>query len=264
MKIIIRDDDTSFFTRPGLLEQVYGRLWARGVPVALAVIPAQFANVRVLHRPEKNYDPSIPPEYRGLDEAYPVTENVALCDYLNGKAAEGLVEICLHGYSHTYMEYETEDRRLIGRKLAEGKGILEEAFPDADIKTFIAPYDRVSPVALEMILEAGFDVCTNSENLKAIPALAHIDAYQRHLIDGGRVLYTCDEYLFTHREDPADCLAHARSRLQSENLLITANHYWTFFYDWDGANRDLQAAWDQFVDDLLARDDATFMRFRDD
>jgi hypothetical protein len=162
------------------------------------------------------------------------------------------------------MEYETEDRRLIARKLAEGKGILEEAFPDAEIKTFIAPYDRVSSVALEMILEAGFNVCTNSENLKAIPALAHIDAYQRNQVDGGRVLYTCDEYLFTHRDDPQDCLANARSRLQSENLLITANHYWTFFYDWDSVNRGLMTAWDQFVDDLLARDDATFMRFRDE
>jgi hypothetical protein len=52
--------------------------------------------------------------------------------------------------------------------------------------------------------------------------------------------------------------------LQSENLLITANHYWTFFYDWDSVNRGLMTAWDQFVDDLLARDDATFMRFRDE
>ena len=37
MRCAIRDDDTSFFTRPDDLERVYGRYWGRGIPVSLAV-----------------------------------------------------------------------------------------------------------------------------------------------------------------------------------------------------------------------------------
>ena len=261
--VIIRDDDTSFFTPPARLEQLYGRLWERGLPVCLAVIPAQRADVRVDHRPGKPYDPSIPPPYRGLGQEYPITDNRELCAYLNQRAREGLVEICLHGFSHRYMEFVSPDADWIARRLADGRRILQSAFPDAPLHTFIAPYDRISRTALEIVLEHGFDVCTNTENLAAFPALAHLGPYQGYQLPDGRRVFTCDEYVFTHREDPEVCLQTARRRLQTEPFLIVSNHYWIFYFDWADSSGPLRGKWDLFLDDLLAAPDRRVTTFRD-
>lgn len=249
-RVIIRDDDTSFFTAPNQLEKVYGKLWERGYPIALSVIPAHRGDVRVNHRTGKPYDPCIPPEYRGQMKEFLITENQALCDYLNQKVKEGLVEICLHGYDHTYLEFMSQDKSLIQEKLQQGYGILQQAFPEAKINTFIAPYDKISAPALDLVFESGFNLCIASSNFKGISHYEHIGAYQHHTINQHRI-FTCDEYLFTRWDSPETCLSNARQRLKTQDLLIIANHYWTFYSDWKGDNIALQASWAEFVDDLL-------------
>lgn len=258
-QVIIRDDDTSYFTNPTHLEKIYSPLWEQDYPVALSVIPAHRADVRVKHREGQPYDPCIPPEYRGQAKEFLVTENKILCEYLNQKVKEGLVEICLHGYNHTYLEFTSQDKSLIQQKLREGYDILNEAFPDAKIKTFIAPYDQISKIALDLVFEAGFNLCIASHNFASLPQYQHIGAYQRHIINQ-RQIFTCDEYLFTRWESPEVCLTNARQRLQSQDLLIIANHYWTFSADWNGDNIDLLTNWTRFVDDLL-QDNRDFIPF---
>jgi peptidoglycan/xylan/chitin deacetylase (PgdA/CDA1 family) len=261
MQAIIRDDDTSFFTRPEQLETIYGRLWERNIPVCIAVIPAQRADVRVQHRPGIPFDPSIPPQYRGQDKEFPVTENRELCAFLNQKAREGLVEIVLHGYSHEYMEFTSEDYEWIGTKLRDGRQILEAAFPDAQIKTFIAPYDRISRRAMGMVLGFWYNLCTATRNLLEIPELADMGPYQFRNDGPRRFLYTCDEYLFTHRDPPQDCLANARERLRTASTLIVGNHYWCFYYDWGEVNGAMVDSWYQFLDDLLAQSERRITTF---
>jgi predicted deacetylase len=234
-----------------LLERVYGRLWAHGIPVCLAVIPAQRSDTVVEYRPGKPYDPSIPPDYRGLEQEHPITHNPALCDFLNEKAKTGLVEICLHGYDHGYLEFTSEDRALLEQKLASGHAILHHALPDASIRTFIAPYDRLSDTAIETVIAHGYTLCSDSANFASIPTYSHIGAYQVHPLQNGRRIVTCDEYLFTHRRKPGESISDARHRMRTGTLLVLANHYWTFFYDWNGPNTQLLAEWDLFVDDLL-------------
>ncbi len=254
MQIIVRDDDTSFFTAPELLDKVYGPLWACSVPVCLSVIPAQRADVRVQHRPGNPFDPGIPPQYRGQDKEFLVTENHELCAFLNDKVRRGLVEIVLHGYCHAYMEFTSDNAESIGRKLAEGKRTLQAAFPAAPLRTFIAPYDRVSPTALRLILEAGLNLCTDSRNLAEIGEYAAIGIGPNRAVQlsDRPKLYTCDEYLFHHRESAQDCLAKARTRLASENTLIIGNHYWSFFWDWNGRGGELLERWHEFVSEMLA------------
>lgn len=260
-RVIIRDDDISYFTRPEQLEKVYGHLWEAGKPVSFAVIPAQQSNVRVLHRPGRPYDPSIAPPYRGIDQQHAITDNPDLCQFLNARAREGLAEICLHGFDHSYMEFDQSDPNVLHNKLKDGLLILQDAIPDASIQTFIAPYDKLSVEALNAVIEMNFNLCTASINLDQVSALAEIGPYEMHEWADGRALYTCDEYLFTHRQSPALCLATARKRIEEKNLLIVANHYWTFFYDWHGDNPGLRARWNAFVDDLLNRNDVKFTRF---
>ena len=261
MTIIIRDDDTSFFTPPAQLEQIYGRLWDQGMPVCIAVIPAHNANVRVNHRPNRPLDSSIPPAYRGKTQEYSVLENPELCAYLNEKARQGLVEICQHGYAHTYMEFLSEDARSLRHKLAEGRRLLQAAFPDALLKTFIAPYDRISPVGLEAVLDFGYDICTATENLISSTAMPQLEPYRSARLPNDRKLFTSDEYLFTHREDPAVCLENAHQRLQTEGLLIICNHYWIFYYDWQETVSALGGTWQLFIDSLLSHPDRQITTF---
>jgi hypothetical protein len=252
MQILIRDDDTSYFTSPALLERVYGRLWENGFPVSLAVIPAQNSATRVAYRPGTPYDPSIPPDYRGVEKDHPVILNENLCVFLNEMAQTGLVEICLHGYNHSFYEFASEDRALLEQKLVDGQAALRQALPDASITTFIAPYDELSEIAIETVIAHGYNLCSKPTNFASFPAYSHLGPYQTHSLPNGRRIFTCDEFLFTHRRGPGESISDARQRMQTETLLVIANHYWTFFYDWNGPNTQLLAEWDLFVDDLLA------------
>lgn len=263
-KVILRDDDTSFFTTPQMLEQIYRPFWARGIPVSLAVIPAQNSATRVLHRPNLPHDPGIPPPYRGRDVDHPLHDNPALCEFLNAKAKAGLVEICLHGYRHSYHEYLEMPPDQIATHLEQGLALLRAALPDAPIHTFIAPYDVMSAPAVEQVLARGYHLCTNSANLGEHSLLAGMQSHEQRTLPGGQHVTTCDEYFFTHRDAPQDCVARAQERLAQRELVVIANHYWCFFYDW-GTGTPLLEAWLEFADDLLNRVDiefATFGRWR--
>jgi len=248
-KIIIRDDDTSFYTTPNHLEAVYGRLWAAGMPVCLAVVPNVAADVQVMDREGQPFDPGIPVGYRGRAGTFPLTENPEMCHFLNDLAREGLVEICHHGYMHTHNEFLTPDVEKIMQKLTDGYGILKDALPDATIRTFIAPYDQISRPALQAIFDFGYDVCSLTESLTGILETGRMCQYTTHQ---SRQVFACDEYLFTHRDDPDGGLQIARRYLESEDLLIITNHYWMFFYDWQSQGNALMTSWQTFVDDLLA------------
>jgi len=259
--LIIRDDDTSAFTRPEQLETIYGPVWERGLPVSLAVIPRPRDDVRVWHRPGLPYDPSIPVHLRGQGRNYPLTENPQLCAFLNEKAAAGLVEIVLHGYEHNYHEFDTATPGNIETWLRRGKNLLQNALPDATLQTFVAPYDRISSEAIEGLRQARLNLCTFSQNLLNLDEFASATGYQRYTLPDGRVFFTCDEYLYTHRHDPAESLATARYRLQQHDLLVVANHYWSFFYDWDEPNRAMLDSWHTFLDDALQTPDLTVTTF---
>lgn len=260
--IIIRDDDTSFFTRPDQLERIYGKLWEHNIPVALAVIPAQSGDTRVRHRSGAPYDPSIPPAYRGKSKNYPINENKILCEFLNEKVAHGLVQICQHGYEHTYMEFKNNNGVEIETAIQRGQKIFEQVFSNMIPKIFIAPYDHISHIAMKHVLENEFHLCTATHNLAFTP-FAAMTTYQQRSINEKQSLFTCDEYIFNHRDDPEQCLQTALSRLDDPQVevFIIANHYWTFFYDWAGENTALLSAWDRFVEVLLGRDDLQFVMF---
>ena len=260
--VIIRDDDISFFTSPGQLERIYGRLWSAGLPVCLSVIPDQFADTRVYWRHGNPHDPGIPPAYRGQAQCYAVADNRELCAFLNELADAGLVEICLHGYTHTFFEFITHDRALIQRKLTAGLDMLRRAMPAAQVKTFVPPYDRVSPGALEALKAQGFHICTQSRNLAPMRDWPQLNGFAAGSLGRGQALFVCDDYLFTHKREPADSLQLARAALHENALSIVCNHYWMFDYPWrEEPNREFMAAWDAWLDELLATNDCRVTTF---
>jgi hypothetical protein len=44
LPILIRDDDTNFFTKDHMLESIYSEAWNKGFKVSLSVIPSQRGN----------------------------------------------------------------------------------------------------------------------------------------------------------------------------------------------------------------------------
>ena len=260
--IIFRDDDSSFFSSPRQLQAVYGRLWTAGLPVCLAVIPAVYADARVYWSDGNPHDPGIPPAYRGQDRSYALLDNPRLCAFLNDMAAAGLVEICLHGYRHDFFEFITHDRALINTKLRRGLAMLQEAIPAAAVNTFVPPYDRISPQALEALIDGGFHISTRSHNLAPLPQLPKVASPGAAAIGHGQALFVCDDYLFTHTRAPAESLRRARRMLMDQRLIIVSSHYWMFYHPWRGQpGAEMMAAWSAFLDDVLAADDIQVMSF---
>lgn len=118
-KLILRDDDTSYWTSVEELDSKYGALLQSGVKLSLAVVPYS-VEAHNIGKPEY---------YWQGQEAICISENRDLCDYLKFHVANGSVEIMLHGYSHQYYFYEGGER-----KKADKRNLAETAIPRKDIK----------------------------------------------------------------------------------------------------------------------------------
>ena len=92
MKFAIRDDDTSFWTRPEELEFVYKKIWAKGIPVSIAIIPFSV----------KFYFSSNREKFYQDEKLKPIGENRELIEFLKEKIKENKISIMLHGFSHQY------------------------------------------------------------------------------------------------------------------------------------------------------------------
>ena len=255
LSVIIRDDDVSALTRPATLETLYGSLWERGAPVCLAVVPVVSEHV-----------PRVVGE--GGSDGRP-------WDFLRRIAGAGRAEIALHGYRHAPGEWATSDRRTLERLLDDGLARLGDVLPGVPVRTFVPPHEHFSPVAREMLIERGFNVCTTSVNLWP-PGRWGWLAYRlkqslgwpgcHPVVRRGRAaLFACDSYLFTPDVSPTTCLRRARSAAafcaRRGYPLIIVNHHWQFF-DRDGQPRPGRLnAWGAFVAELAARDDVNFTTF---
>ncbi|MGN6347157.1 MAG: DUF2334 domain-containing protein, partial [Candidatus Nitrosocosmicus sp.] len=101
--ILIRDDDTNYFTKRNMLESIYSKAWEKNYKVSLSVIPYQKAI----------NDACIPPDARNSQEYYPIENNKELCLFLKDKVNLNQVEIIQHGISHALIDGRGEFGRII-------------------------------------------------------------------------------------------------------------------------------------------------------
>ena len=176
-RVAIRDDDTSFWTKPEDLESVYGDFFQRGGKVSLAVIPCSWKQVNAGIEPEFYIDKNSGRRF--------IYENKSLVDYLKEKLKEGKIEIMQHGYDHCYgVEYkgkiEFMDKKTrenlkeeknykylpeciykspsqLEKDLKEGKEILEDTF-GIKIKVFVPPGNALSADAVKIIAKLGMHI----------------------------------------------------------------------------------------------------------
>jgi hypothetical protein len=144
MKVALRDDDTCYFTPPGLLERVYGDVWDR-VPICLATVPFAIGYERA----------GIPPEHWHSGEAFALEGNAGLVSSLKQLVASGRATIALHGFTHQDFPdgYEFQAAPDPGRRITEGRSYLERLL-EVRIGVFVPPHNALSKAGLRAVSRA--------------------------------------------------------------------------------------------------------------
>jgi hypothetical protein len=148
--ILIRDDDTNFFTDTRMLESIYSEAWNQGFKISISVVPLQ-RGIDVI---------AVPPEMRKTNLLYSISENAQLVDYLINKINLQAVEILQHGTSHDYSnnnfgawgEFGADrDRR---KEIELGRNILKSTLK-VQPRFFVPPGESLSRKNLRAANELG-------------------------------------------------------------------------------------------------------------
>lgn len=150
VRLVIRDDDASFFTKPKDLEKVYSVI--PDFPVSFAVVPFIVAAGKY-------------PDTKGNKIPRPVSDNKELIGFLSERYKEGKCDILLHGITHEYhylngkkvsemIWREHEEPNCLKEKILEGKKELETAFR-TEINCFAAPHNDIGKLGVQALYSYG-------------------------------------------------------------------------------------------------------------
>jgi hypothetical protein len=227
--VIIRDDDTCALTPVERLEELYRPFLDRGLPVNLATIPR--VNTRAVWR-----DGS-PEGFRvfatGQEPAHlTLSEHPALLAYL--AANPGYAPV-LHGYEHTYLEFQRPDAADLARRLDHGLEIFAAAGLPRPT-TFVAPYDQLSRAALREVTRRLPILSTGWFELGRLP-LAWWPAYlgkrlrrTPHWHVGPTRLLTHPGCLLSHQRDFGAMLGTIQAAIAHSPLTVLVTHWWEYFH----------------------------------
>lgn len=196
--IMLRDDDTNYFTSCEDLQRAYGEIWDT-VPVTLATIPFAHGSERKIldydTNPEKfnclrdwEHSASVT-ELNDYYKVHPIGENDELVAMLKEKIKIGKAEIAQHGVFHKYTEKGAE---MIGGKVTfedvrDGHEYLGKVF-NREIATFIPPSNSIDKPSAENVSRLGMNIVCSS-TIK-YSNKAHL--YLSYLLDG---YYSCEKLL---------------------------------------------------------------------
>lgn len=153
MKLVIRDDDANFFTRPEDIEEAY--LPIKGFPVSFAVVPMVMDVLGGC------------PETKGNDKPRFIGDNEVLVAYLRDKAVRGECDILLHGIYHQYkFPNGIKTPEMLWRESDESIDLVEEigkyrkAFEDLfeiPINCFVAPSNKIKKNGIKAVYKNGMN-----------------------------------------------------------------------------------------------------------
>lgn len=144
MLFSIRDDDTSYFTKPQQLKEAYS--FIDNGCISLSVVPFTVPSHKDCVFP---YGKDL--EYK----TYAISDNIELIQYLTEEQKKGNIEVLLHGYSHEYKmingkwlpEMLWKEKKQIDFEIKDGKKTLEELLK-CKIKVFVAPNNGIDENAI--------------------------------------------------------------------------------------------------------------------
>ena len=120
MPVLIRDDDTNFFTKKNMLESIYSDAWEKGFKVCLSVVPFQAAI----------NDVSVPPNVRTTDNHFSIAENKPLVAYLRDKIRRGTMKFSNMDSPMKSVKIVEENRKGFrqNEETERGRNIIRNAF----------------------------------------------------------------------------------------------------------------------------------------
>ncbi len=153
MKVAIRDDDISFFTKPEALEHTWSNI---PFPVTFAVTPFMVESEQGLF-PGREFT-----YHQTGSTEHPLRLNKELVAYIRNGINSGRVSVALHGCNHRYKihecsliaEYMDDDVMLLKDKTTRAKKEIESLFGQK-VDVFVPPDNGLSHAGLEAVAAAG-------------------------------------------------------------------------------------------------------------
>ena len=281
--VVIRDDDTNFFTKPQMLDSLYSQVWQDGFKVSLSVVP----NQRGID------DGCIPPEMRKTQSDYPISGNEELVKFLKTRVDNKSVEILQHGFYHRNMENgrgEFSQGLNAKKNIEQGRRILREVF-EIEPRFFVPPFDDISKTNLESVIKIGmipiyrntkFDAFLRLEfiphflksfvfkavmkrysNLPTLPKPVYLNLAKQG------ISWSLPDMQFGRLNSFESLLsfvaAFIESCMISRKPICVLNHYYTYFYDWQNGitNDDLFKTWLTMMKSLAEMTDTWKTTFSD-
>jgi hypothetical protein len=277
--IVIRDDDTNFFTPTNMLESIYSGAWSKGFKISLSVVPFQ----RGID------DISVPPAMRTSGKYYSIAESRALVRYLQDKVSSGQIEILQHGLSHDYSDgIRGEFGGKLDRKMdiIRGKKILNQAF-GIEPKFFVPPGEDMSKKNLKGLTEERlvpvcrgtlFDRFMKTNYLPNFAKEAALHVYRRRYAnvgtgsedfgfqlirpvnlhsEGDTITWSIPTVMSLKKTASVDSLIESAKRIidtsfRKRSPISIINHYHVYFYDWSPSitRINLYNAWLKIIESL--------------
>ena len=142
--ILIRDDDTNFFTKSKMLNSIYSKAWNNQFKVSISVIPYQ----------KTINDVCVPPDIRNFAEHYSIENNEELCTFLKEKIKYNKIEIIQHGVTHDLIDGRGEFSQQIDKEKSKN---INKTIKD----TFTLYYKSLSANSNEKNSKIGFESYVN-------------------------------------------------------------------------------------------------------
>jgi len=169
MKIVIRDDDLSFYSDPEELVSLYGSYYGR-IPVSFGVVP--YVNELVPVHPKALYRETM---INAGEKKYDIAENKALVDYINKGIEKKYFYLALHGFDHKYLfkknlyigECLWKKEETLNKELKNGKKYLEQLFGQK-LEVFIPPDNAISQKCINALLDLNINKINSTLSLRTI------------------------------------------------------------------------------------------------
>lgn len=269
--VIIRDDDINYFTKPELLAKLYNPLFEEKIPVNFSVIPKVTANIKLGYsslyraREKVEYDPCIPPKFRGDNEDFPINENREIVEFI--RSLENC-EVLQHGLTHGLIEgvpeFKIRNEIEIARRANLGMALLKECFHSKP-SFFVPPWDAVSSETIHCLKSQYKGLSVGRLNPVVLPVKSW-GAYIKKTLASRNYMF-CDELLIIERYgsilnrfNSLDLiLSKVKQIIETRKIVILVNHYWEYFFDWSQLDKSFFEVWQKIMEYLLQKEDLHFL-----
>ena len=168
--ILIRDDDTNFFTKSNMLESIYSNAWNNQFKVSLSVIPYQ----------KTINDVCVPPDFRNSPEHHSIENNEELCTFLKEKIRHSKIEIIQHGVTHDLIDGRGEFSQQIDGKSEDINRTIKDTFTHYYRSLNTDGYEKNNKIGFESYVNIGRDIIRKSLDINPVLFVPPFDDFSTH------------------------------------------------------------------------------------